>query len=147
MYRRYIARRRARFQGLSGSVNLPYGTALECRKVYLGDDPNNFECFLFWKNKKLCAATCQRVKDYFVQDDDGLGKIRGTLVTLILARLGPQEARKGRAAGQWEKVWADPVCGRYKRPDNEEHWLWNEAFYNAPVDDLRHIARLVGVKI
>ena len=23
-----------------------------------------------------------------------------------------------------------------------EHWLWNEAFYNAPVDDLRHIARL-----
>ena len=66
---------------------------------------------------------------------------------LILARLGPQEARKGRAAGRWEKVWADPVCGRYKRPDNEEHWLWNEAFYNAPVDDLRHIARLVGVKI
>ena len=146
-YKRYIARRRARFQGLSGPVNLPYGTALECRKVYLGDDLNSFECFLFWKNKKLCAATCQRVKDYFVQDDDRLGKIRGDLVTLILARLGPKEARKGKAAGRWEKIWADPLCKRYKHPKHEEQWLWNEDFYNAPVDDLRHIARLAGLKI
>ncbi len=135
-YKRYIARRRARFQGLSGPVNLPYGTALDCR-----------EGFLFWKNRKLCAAASQNTKDYFVQNDDGLGKIRGDLVTLVLARLGPKEARKGRTAARWEKVWADPVCGRYKRSDNEEHWLWNEAFYNAPVDDLRHIARVVGVKI
>ena len=139
-YKRYIARRCARFQGLIGPVNLPYGTALECRKVYLGDDLNSFECFLFWKNKKLCAATCQRVKDYFVQDDDGLGKIRGDLVNLILAR-------KGKAAGRWEKIWADPLCKRYKHPKHEEQWLWNEDFYNAPVDDLRHIARLAGLKI
>lgn len=102
---------------------------------------------LFYGEKMLCEASSQSAKDFFVQDDDRLGKIRGDLVTLILARLGPKETRKGRAAARWEKVWADPVCGRYKRPDNAEHWLWNEAFYNAPVDDLRHIARLVGVKI
>ena len=128
-YKRYIVRRRARFQGLGGPVNLPYGTALECR-----------EGFLFWKSKKLCAATSQRVKDYFVQDDGGLGKIRGDLVNLILAR-------KGKAAGRWEKIWADPLCKRYKHPKHKEQWLWNEGFYNAPVEDLQYIARLVGVKI
>ena len=126
----------ARCQGLSGPVNLPYGRALDCR-----------EGFLFWKNRKLCAAASQNTKDYFVQDDDGLGKIRGDLVTLILARLGPQEARKGKAAGRWEKILADPLCKRYKHPKHEEQWLWNEDFYNAPVDDLRHIARLAGLKI
>ena len=80
------------------------------------------------------------MKDYFVQDDDGLGKIRGDLVNLILAR-------KGKAAGRWEKIWADPLCKRYKHPKHKEQWLWNEGFYNAPVEDLQHIARLSGVKI
>lgn len=92
MHKRYIVRRRARFQSNSGPVNLPYGTAVECR-----------EGFLFWKNKQLCAATSQNAKDYFVQDDDWLGQERAMLINTILARLGPQEARKGRVAERWKK--------------------------------------------
>lgn len=136
-YKRYIARRRARFQCVfEGMVNIPWGTAVECRDglLYLGD-------------KLLCAARSQTTKDFFVQDDDGQGKERGRLVTAILARLGPQEAQKGASAPRWEKVWADPRCRPYKQPQHEEHWLWNESFYNAPIEDLRYIAALVGAKI
>lgn len=136
MYKRYIARRRARFQSNSGQVNLPYGTKVECR-----------DGFLFWNGLKLCAATSQNAKEFFVQDDDWLGQERAMLINAILARLGPHERRKGKAAGRWERVWADPLCQRYKRPEHENHWLWNEDFYNAPVDNLRHIAQLVDVKI
>lgn len=26
----------------------------------------------------------------------------------------------------------------------EDYWLWNHEFYNAPIEDLRYIAKLVG---
>ena len=47
---------------------------------------------------------------------------------------------------RWDKVWADPVCQKYKRSDFADHWLWNYEFYNAPLFDLQYIAKLVGAK-
>ena len=43
-------------------------------------------------------------------------------------------------------MWADPLCQKYKRPEHEDFWIWNHDFYDAPVEDLRHIAALVGAK-
>lgn len=136
MYKRYITRRRARFQSLNGVVNLSWGTAVE-----------NRDGFLWQGDKLLCAASAQNTKEFFVQDDDGQGETRGRLVTAILARLGPQKAHQGASSTGWEKVWADRVCTAYKRPEPEEHWIWTDDFYNAPIHDLRHIAGLVGAKI
>ena len=34
-HERFIARRRARFDGIDGKVNIPYGTALTCQDVFL----------------------------------------------------------------------------------------------------------------
>ncbi len=135
-YKRYLVRRRARFLSASGLVNLPWGAAAE-----------NRDGVLWAGGKPLCIATSQNAKDYFVQDDDGRGQERGRLVTAILARLGPLDARQGGASARWEKIWADPRCRPYKRKEDEDYWLWNEAFYNAPVSDLRHIAELVGAKV
>ena len=45
---------------------------------------------------------------------------------------------------RWGKIWEDALCQKYKRPDQEEHWIWNFDFYNGPVEDLRHIAALIG---
>ena len=45
------------------------------------------------------------------------------------------------------KVWADPLCQNYKRPEHEDFWIWNHDFYDAPVEDLRHIAALVGAVV
>ena len=45
---------------------------------------------------------------------------------------------------RWGKIWDDPRCQKYKRPEQEDHWIWNHDFYNGPVEDLRYIAALIG---
>ena len=132
MHARYIARKRARFQGISGPVNIPFGTRLEAR-----------DGILFYNEMPLCMATGQAAYDYFSQDDDGQGRVRGSLVAAITARLGKRDT--GYQA-RWDKVWAAPICQKYKRPEQEDFWLWNYDFYNAPVNDLQHIAELIDAR-
>lgn len=36
------------------------------------------------------------------------------------------------------------MCLRYKRPDCEDFFIWGYDFYNAPIDDLKAIAEIVG---
>jgi len=130
MAQRYFTRRRARFQSGGKLVNIPWGTALECR-----------DGRLIWKGKPLCREGAQNALDYFVQDDDGCGRVRGELVSAVLLKL---ERQDGGYQARWNKVWEDPVCQKYRRTDHAEHWLWDRSFYNAPVLDLRYIAALVG---
>ena len=133
-HRRYIARRRARFDGISGQVNIPYGAVLEAR-----------DGLLYWKGEQLCATTCQNAYDFFSQDDDGQGRERGALVTAILARLRPKNERDN-CQDRWDKVWGDSLCQRYRRPEHEDRWLWSYDFFNAPICDLQQIAALIGAK-
>lgn len=131
---RYIARQRAKFKGLFGPVNIPWGTALETEGG-----------FLMWRGERLCAVTSQNAFDFFSHDDDGRGRERGALVTAILARLQPQHDGDACQA-RWDKVWGDALCQRYRRPEHEDHWIWSYDFYNAPTVDLWHIARLIGAR-
>lgn len=130
LYKHYIARKRARIKGISGQVNIPYGTSLEADGG-----------FLLFDGDRLCSATSQNAYDYFSQDDDGHGLERGGLVTAILARL---EKRDPEYQARWDKVWESALCQKYKRPEYEDYWLWGYDFYNASVEDLRSIAALVG---
>lgn len=139
-HKQYVARRRARFKGCNGQqVNIPYGSILEAQ-----------DGFLLWKGEPLCVDTSQNAHDYFSQNDDGRGQERGALVSAIVARLEtpPKANKKQRAEIQprWDKVWDDPLCQKYRRQEHEDFWLWNHEFYDAPVEDLRHIATLVGAK-
>lgn len=59
----------------------------------------------------------------------------------ILARLEKRDAGHQR---RWDKVWDSPLCLRYKRPDCEDFFIWGYDFYNAPIDDLKAIAEIVG---
>lgn len=129
-YKNYLCRKRARFDGISGQVNIPYGTALICQ-----------DGFLMHQNKPLCGITSQNAYDFFSQNDDGMGLERGDLVGRILSKLQKRDA--GYQA-RWNKVWGDSRCQKYKRPEHEDHWIWNFDFYNGPVEDLRHIAGLIG---
>lgn len=140
-YKRYVARRRARFLGCNGQqVNIPYGSILEAQ-----------DGFLLWKGQPLCVDTSQNAYDFFSRDDDGNGLQRGKLVAAILSRLDtPRNAGKEvreEIQAHWNKVWADSRCQKYKRPEHEDFWLWNHDFYNAPVVDLQHIAMLVGAEV
>jgi hypothetical protein len=126
----YFTRKRARFKAICGEVNIPYGTAL----VNLGG-------FLVWNDLPVCGVSSQNAFDFFSQNDDGMGKERGDLVGRILSKLEKKDANHQT---RWNKVWNDPLCQQYRRPEHEEHWIWNYEFYNGPVDDLRHIADLIG---
>ena len=133
-YSRYIAHRRARFDRISGQVNIPYGAVLEVR-----------DGFLYWQGKQLCTTTCQNAFDFFSQDDDGQGRERGALVTAILTRLRPKN-KQNNCQARWDKVWENSLCQRYRRPEHEDHWIWSYDFFNAPVCDLQHIAALIGAR-
>lgn len=61
------------------------------------------------------------------------------MIQLILIKLAKQDHQKER----WGRVWEDPLCRKYKRPEHEDFWIWNYDFYNAPVEDLRYILKLV----
>lgn len=128
-HKRYIARRRARFVGIDGRVNIPYGTVL-----------SNQGGFLIHQNKRVCTVSSQNALDYFVQDDDGAGDLRGKLVDRIQRRL---ERRDAAYQTRWDKVWSSALCQQYRRLDLEGYWLWAAAFYNAPLCDLMAIAALV----
>lgn len=128
-YKTYLARKRLKKLVICGHVNIPYGTAV-----------TNEGGVLMWNGKPVCATTSQDAFDFFSQNDDGRGKERGELVSSILLLL---ERRDKRYQGRWDKVWADARCQQYKRPDHDDHWIWNFEFYNAPVEDLKHIFNLI----
>ena len=129
---RYIARKRARFKGFDGPVNIPWGASLEVR-----------DAILYWNGAAVCGVSSQNAYDYFSRNDDGNGKLRGQLVGAILSRL---ERRDANYQARWDRVWESPLCQPYKRPEHEDWWVWNYAFYNAPIPDLQRIAALVGAK-
>ena len=135
-YTNYITIKRARFQGMTGEVNIPYGT-----EVY------HIEGFLVTENTILCKDNSQNAHDYFARNDDGHGLERGKLTQTIQKRLGQRNGRDDEIyQSRWDKVWEDEVCQKYKRAEYDDYWLWNHDFYNAPIEDLRYIAELLGAK-
>ena len=128
----YVAYKRARFNATCGPVNIPFGSILRVE----GD-------FLYWNDLPVCAVTSQNAYDFFARNDDGQGLERGALVNAIRLRL---QKRDGEYQRRWNKVWGDSVSRRYRRKDQEDYWLWSFDFYNAPVEDLRHIAALIRAK-
>lgn len=131
-YQNYVVSRRAKFDGINGYVNIPYGTKLHA------DDR-----FIYYCGKPLCTVSSQNAYDYLSQDDDGNGLLRGNLVRSIKNTL---ERRNASYQIRWDKVWEDQLCRKYKRKEHEDFWLWNHDFYNAGIDDLKYIAKLVGAK-
>lgn len=127
---KYIARKRARFKGFGGPVNIPWGAFL-----------NEQDGLLFWNGVAVCLVTGQNTLDYFSRDDDGQGILRGQLVSAITSRL---EKRDSGYQTRWDKVWGDSLCQKYRRPEHEDWWLWSRAFFDAPIQDLQYIAGLVG---
>lgn len=129
-YKTYICRKRAKFDGISGKVNIPFRTVLTSQ-----------DGFLMHQNKPVCMATSQNAYDFFTQNDDGKGEERGELLNRITTTLMKQTPDHN---ARWGKIWDDPRCKKYKRPEQEDHWIWNFDFYNGPVEDLRYIAALIG---
>lgn len=128
----YITIKRTRIQSISGPVNLPYGTKAQCE-----------DGMICYEGNPICLPTSQNAYEYFARNDDGMGLERGKLTRGIIKTLAKRD--KDHQA-RWDRVWEDPLCQKYKRKEHADYWLWSHDFYNAGIEDLRHIAALVGAK-
>ncbi len=129
---KYIAHRRFKGKAICGDVNIPALTEME-------DEDGAIFCGV----DLLCYDTSENAHQFFARNDDGNGVLRGKLTQAIQKRLA---SRDKQYQERWNRVWNDPTCQRYKRPDHEDHWLWTHEFFNADINALRHIASLVGAK-
>lgn len=153
----YLVTRRFKAKTMSGIVNLPYGTECELQ----GET-------LYHGGKPLCFATSENAHNYFSRNDDGQGERRGALVREIMGRLTlpkvrhkpdpkyplaeyymtAKESAKVEAARKarneaWGRVWDAPAIRKYKRVEFADYWLFNHDFYNAPIEDLEYILKVV----
>lgn len=134
---RYVVREPARFDSITGPVNIPYGTSIV-----------ENDGFLYTKDgRKLCAVTSRNSHLYFSIDDDGNGKLRGALVSSICKVLGIEDNEPWVMKTKlWDKLFLDPVCIRYRKKTVEDRWIWSHDFYVATIEDLRYINKLLGGK-
>ena len=128
----YIVKKRMKADGICGPVNLPYGTAVEA-----------VDGMIIHQGAAVCTVASRNAHIHFARDDDGQGLERGALTLAITKRLEQQD--KDHQA-RWDRVWEDSTCQKYRHPEHEDFFLWGHKFYEAPVEDLRHIAALIGVR-
>lgn len=135
-HKNYMVRKRCKIDAICGPINLPYGTLVICEGGFISTK----------EGKRLCHAESQNAREYFSHNDDGMGTIRGHLVQSIIDALGapPTDSGSQQRDDRWAKVWNDPVCLKHKDPIHEDFFLWNISFYEAEVEELRHINKLVG---
>jgi hypothetical protein len=131
---RYITIKRYRHDGIGGHFNLPYGTAVEKK-----------DGMLYYDNRPICVARSYSSHEHFARDDDGQGLARGKLSHEIIKALGGTHY-EGEPTPGWNAIEGDEIAESYRRKDLETSWFWNDSFYNAPIEDLLHIAGLVGIK-
>lgn len=125
---KYIVYNRYKAISNSGQINLPVFT--EC------EEANNI---IYYNGKQICFSTSEDAHQHFARNDDGQGLKRGELIQSIQKELRKQYKHQER----WNKIWGAPSLLRYKRPEHVDHWLWNHAFFNAPIVDLEYILKLV----
>ena len=129
---KYIAAKRFKQKGICGDVNIP---ALSVCEEKAG--------VIYYNCRAVCLATSQNAHAYFSNDDDGNGMKRHELTASITDYITAKEEEERQHL--LDIMADDPVCVRYRHCDHKEVWLWNHAFYNASIEDLTHIAKLVGV--
>ena len=127
---KYIVHRRFQGKAICGDVNLPALTECEYQ-----------DGIIMINNKQLCVVTSENAHQHFANNDDGNGIERGSLIQRITKKLAK---RDNNYQERWSRIWEDTLCKKYKRKEYADFWLWNHAFYNANIEDLRYIAKLVG---
>lgn len=135
VFKNYIVTKRFKAKAICGDLNLPWGT-----KCYTA---NGAICC---DKGVICAVISQNAFDYFTQNDDGCGELRRKLIDSIFSALNRSNQSTTSYNARWDKVWNDLTCLKYKRNEYDDHWLWNYDFYNAGINDLRYIAKLVNAK-
>ena len=129
---RYIAHRRFKDTAICGAVNIPALT--EC----IADNGT-----IYFNGSPLCFVSSENAHQFFARNDDERGISRGKLTQAIQKRLSKRDA--GYQA-RWDLIWDDKLCQLYRRKEYDDFWLWNHDFFEADIEALRYIAKLIGAK-
>lgn len=116
-------------KAICGEVTLSAGT--ECTAI---------DGTIYHELKAICRVNSDNAYKHFARNDDGNGLKRGELVKTIKDALALCDEHNYE---RWYRVWNDPACKQFNRNRGGDTWLWNLAFYNAPIASLQHIADLV----
>lgn len=127
----YITAKRFKRDGIGGHFNIPYGTKLEKR-----------DGVLVYDDKAVCKSRSAAAHEYFASNVDGRGLDRWKLSHAIIDTLGGYSGD----SELWKLIFEDDLAQKYRRPEHQDHWLWNDAFFNASIEDLKYLAILIGVK-
>lgn len=141
---KYIVYRGFKGRAICGDVDIPAMTVCSTENTpVVIDGKTMWTMFITVNGEAVCSAFSENAFKYFARDDDGCGLQRGELTRAIIERLCTVD---GQYQERWDRVWEDPVCLRYKHPMHPDHWLWSHKFYNAGIEDLEYIAKLVQAK-
>jgi hypothetical protein len=127
----YLCRKRFKGKGLAGQFNIPYGSVLT----------ENAIGRLCYEDKAVCASSSEISHDYFVIDDDGQGSRRFELTQSIRKLL--EGAKTKIHIKRWNAVMEDAICKKYNKKEHEDHWLWSNGFFKAPISDLEYILNII----
>lgn len=126
----YIVHSRFNGHAICGDVDLPENTKCEC-----------VEGMILYHGNPICVVFSENSHRHFAINNDGKGKQRGDLTKRIVRCLASTDENYQK---RWDLIWDDIICQKYKDKMHGDYWLWNHAFYKAKIEDLQHIAELIG---
>lgn len=142
----YIVCRRIHKPVICGDINLKHGTICEQNGDYITDS----------NTRPICSTNSQDAYDYFARNDDEQGTKRFFLTHDILKKTENKDDSWIRLHTKqqyfdwkrtydkiWSKIWLDKKLAKFKRPEYQNFWIWNYDFYNASIEDLEYIEKLI----
>jgi hypothetical protein len=137
-----IVFRRFKDLAICGNVNIPYGTEL-------GTIVENGQQFVaFPDGKKITKVHSQNYNQHFALNDDERGLVRGKLTYAIA--FSPRERKHEN--GHVSRLSEDEIdmirkdWSKYLMP-YDDTILFNDAFYDAPIEDLQKLADALEIQI
>lgn len=105
-----------------------------------GDKCTATEKVIFYKKIPICLISSQIAFDFFSRNDDGEGVYRGEIIKQIKSNLSE---RNQKYQIRWNRIWREKWVRVYKKERPNNFWVWNFDFYNAEIDSLIRILRLI----
>lgn len=138
----------------SGSVDIPVSTICTTK-----------DNSIYYNGKFICYINSQTSHNYFAYDEDGNGLTRGEYIEYIKSNFNKpyqstttdeatedtenkveeteeQKAEKEAINALWDKFLADEICTKY-REGSGDSWAWNDTFYTASIEDIKHIKEIL----
>lgn len=133
---KYIIHHRLKGSTISGQVNLPYGTKLV----------SNDNRFIIGSSGTICVIGSEQYNQHIAPNDDNNGLERGAITYAIAYKNTPTYSSRGQ---RFTEEQINILTSKYQRflvPDVDAI-LFNTKFFNAPIEDLRTMAKDLNIKI